>query len=83
MGLAIGLDLGTANTCTAVYRNGDVEVVLHDGHRSMPSFVAFTDIGRLFGAGARSSVIVKKYPTIVKITKQQFLTLIKYFKPIN
>jgi hypothetical protein len=31
----------------------------------------------------RSSVIVKKYPTIVKITKQQFLTITEYFKPIN
>jgi hypothetical protein len=32
---------------------------------------------------ACSSVIVKKYPTTVKITKQQFLTITKYFKPIN
>jgi hypothetical protein len=31
----------------------------------------------------RSSVIVKKYLTIVKITKQQFLTITKYFKLIN
>ena len=29
-----------------------MEVVLHDGHRSMPSFVAFIDIRRLIGAAA-------------------------------
>jgi heat shock 70kDa protein 1/2/6/8 len=69
MGLAIGLDLGTANTCTAVYRNGDVEVVLHDGHRSMPSFVAFTDTGRLIGAAARNQASVNPRNTVFGIMR--------------
>jgi heat shock protein 1/8 len=69
MDFAIGIDLGTANTCTAVYRNGDVEVVLHDGHRSMPSVVAFTDIGRLIGAAARNQAGVNPRNTIFGIMR--------------
>jgi len=69
MNFAIGIDLGTANTCTAVYRNGDVEVVLHDGHRSMPSVVAFTDIGRLIGAAARNQASVNPRNTVFGIMR--------------
>jgi heat shock protein 1/8 len=69
MGFAIGIDLGTANTCTAVYRNGNVEVVLHDGHRTMPSVVAFTNIGRLIGAAARNQASVNPRNTIFGIMR--------------
>jgi heat shock protein 1/8 len=69
MGFAIGIDLGTANTCTAVYRNGNVEVVLHDGHRTMPSVVAFTDIGRLIGAAARNQASVNPRNTVFGIMR--------------
>jgi L1 cell adhesion molecule like protein len=64
MSPAIGIDLGTANTCTAVYRNGDTEIVLHDGYRSMPSFVAFTDLERLIGAAARNQANVNPRNTV-------------------
>ena len=69
MDLAIGLDLGTAKTCTAVYRNDDVEIVLHDGHRSMPSFVALTGTGRLIGAAARNQASVNPRNTVFGIMR--------------
>ena len=51
---AIGIDLGTETTCTSVYRNDTIEIIPHEGHRSMPSWIAFTDSGRLVGAAAKS-----------------------------
>jgi len=51
---AIGIDLGTANTCVGVYRDGQVEIIPHEGRSSMPSYVAFTETGRLIGAAAKN-----------------------------
>lgn len=55
MGHAIGIDIGTANTRVAVYRNGRVEIITDkNGQRSMPSYVAFTERCRLFGSAAEA-----------------------------
>jgi molecular chaperone DnaK (HSP70) len=48
----LGIDLGTANTSTAIFRNRDVETVPHEGHTSMPSYVAFTKTCHLVGMSA-------------------------------
>jgi molecular chaperone DnaK (HSP70) len=50
----IGIDLGTANTCTAILQNGKVGIIPHDGESLMPSYVAFTENGRLIGSAAKS-----------------------------
>ncbi|KAH7073443.1 Hsp70 protein-domain-containing protein [Paraphoma chrysanthemicola] len=50
---AIGIDLGTANTRTSVFRNGSVDMVPHDGELFMPSYVAFTPTTRLVGSAAK------------------------------
>lgn len=56
-GWAIGIDIGTANTRVAVYRNDEVEIIPNaDGRRLMPSYVAFTDRVRLIGDAAKSQV---------------------------
>lgn len=55
---AIGIDIGTANTRVAVYRNGQVEIIPDaDGSRSMPSFVSFTNRARLIGSPAKRQLV--------------------------
>jgi molecular chaperone DnaK len=42
MGIAVGIDLGTSNSCVAVWRDGKPEVLAdQDGERIQPSVVAF------------------------------------------
>jgi heat shock protein 1/8 len=50
---AIGIDLGSANTRVAVFRNDKFEMIPHEGQSMMPSVVAFTNRGRLVGRAAR------------------------------
>lgn len=66
---AIGIDLGTANTCVAVYRDGDIEIVPHDGCRTMPSYVAFTESVRLIGASAKNQAAMNPQNTIFNIMR--------------
>lgn len=62
---AIGIDIGTANTRVAVYRNGQVEVIPgKNGQRSMPSYVAFTERCRLFGSAAKAQAASNPKSTV-------------------
>lgn len=61
---AIGIDLGTANTCVAVYHHGHVEIIPDEGRRVMPSYVAFTETGRLIGAAAKNQAGINPQNTV-------------------
>lgn len=53
-GPVIGIDLGTTFSCVAVMRGSGVEVIPNDqGNRITPSYVAFTEQGRLIGEAAK------------------------------
>ncbi len=55
MGKAIGIDLGTTNSCVAVFEGNEPTIIVNsEGARTTPSVVAFTKNGeRLIGAPAK------------------------------
>ncbi|XP_023769009.1 heat shock cognate 70 kDa protein isoform X1 [Lactuca sativa] len=54
---AIGIDLGTTYSCVAVWKHDRIEIITNDqGNRTTPSCVAFTDVERLIGDGAKNQI---------------------------
>ncbi|XP_061187693.1 heat shock 70 kDa protein 1B-like [Saccostrea echinata] len=62
---AVGIDLGTSFSCVGVFQNGKVEIIANDqGNRTTPSYVAFSNTGRLIGDGAKSQVTMNAVNTV-------------------
>jgi len=71
MGKAIGIDLGTTNSCVAVVQGGEPVVIPNqEGTRTTPSIVAITDKGeRLVGQIAKRQAITNPENTIFSIKR--------------
>ena len=66
MAKAVGIDLGTTNSCVAVMEGGKPVVIANaEGARTTPSVVAFTDDGqRLVGQVAKRQAVMNSQSTI-------------------
>ena len=65
MSYSIGIDLGTTNSCVAVFQNNNVDIIANDqGYRTTPSYVAFTENERIIGNGAKSQCVQNPTNTV-------------------
>ena len=71
MNKILGIDLGTTNSCMAVFENGEAAVIPNsEGHRTTPSVVAFTKNGeRLVGLPAKRQNVTNPSGTIFSIKR--------------
>ena len=71
MGKIIGIDLGTTNSCVAVYEGGEPVVIANaEGARTTPSVVAFSKTGeRMVGQVAKRQAITNPDRTISSIKR--------------
>ncbi|MEN8147847.1 MAG: molecular chaperone DnaK [Campylobacterota bacterium] len=71
MSKVIGIDLGTTNSCVAVYEGGEAKIIPNsEGKNTTPSVVAFTDKGEvLIGDPAKRQAITNPEKTISSIKR--------------
>ena len=63
--IAIGIDLGTSNSCVGVWQHDRVEVIANgQGIRTTPSYVGFTDTERIVGDAARNQAAANPTNTV-------------------
>ncbi len=72
MGKIIGIDLGTTNSCVAVFEGGEPIVIPNpEGARTTPSVVAFTKAGeRMVGQVAKRQAITNPDRTVISIKRE-------------
>ena len=71
MGKIIGIDLGTTNSCVAVFEGGEPIVITNpEGARTTPSVVAFSKTGeRLVGQVAKRQAVTNPDKTVISIKR--------------
>ncbi len=71
MGATIGIDLGTTNSCVAVFQGGEAKIIVNkEGKNTTPSIVAFTDKEEvLVGDSAKRQAITNPQKTIYSIKR--------------
>ena len=71
MSKVIGIDLGTTNSCVAVYEGGEAKIIPNkEGKNTTPSIVAFTDKGEvLVGDPAKRQAITNPNKTISSVKR--------------
>ena len=72
MGKIIGIDLGTTNSCVAVFEGSEPSVIPNpEGARTTPSVVAFSKTGeRMVGQVAKRQAITNPDRTIISIKRE-------------
>ncbi len=72
MGRIIGIDLGTTNSCVAVFEGGEPTVIPNpEGARTTPSVVAFSKTGeRMVGQVAKRQAITNPDRTVMSIKRE-------------
>lgn len=69
-GPVIGIDLGTGNSCVAVFQNGKVEIIANQhGCRTTPSVVSFTKNERFIGDAAVSNAASNPDNTLYEVKR--------------
>lgn len=80
---AIGIDLGTTNSCVSVWKNNRVEILANEfSNRITPSCVAFTDKERLIGEVAKSQFLTNRENTIINVKRLMGYTYNSFKKKI-
>lgn len=71
MGRAVGIDLGTTNSCVAVLEGGEAQVIANsEGSRTTPSVVAFAKNGEvLVGQSAKNQAVTNVDRTIRSVKR--------------
>ena len=72
MGKIIGIDLGTTNSCVAVFEGGEPSVIPNpEGARTTPSVVGFSKAGeRMIGQVAKRQAITNPDRTVMSIKRE-------------
>ncbi len=72
MAKAVGIDLGTTNSCVAIMEAGQPKVIINpDGERITPSVVAFSKTGeRLVGRSAKRQAVLNPERTVASIKRK-------------
>ena len=69
MGKTIGIDLGTTNSCVAVFEGGEAKVIANpEGERTTPSVVAFKNGDIIVGGAAKRQMVVN--PDTIRSVKR-------------
>ncbi|CAA7270568.1 unnamed protein product [Cyclocybe aegerita] len=67
---AIGIDLGTSYSSVAVWKNDRCEIIKNnEGNGTTPSYIAFSDDGRLFGEAAKAQVVMNPSNTVFNVMR--------------
>jgi len=68
--IVLGIDLGTSNTCCAIWRNGNIEIIPDEfGNRTIPSIVAFTKKSRYIGLDAKNQTELNPKNVITEVKR--------------
>ncbi len=68
--IVVGIDLGTTNSCVAIWRNNNLEIIPNTyGHRTIPSVVAFTNKTKYVGYEAKNQIDLNPENTYYEVKR--------------